>query len=95
MERINFDLNLIGNYDYILGIDEVGWGCVAGSLVLGGALVPKEVLLNNEFEWLSEIKDSKKLSDKKRKIILEKIKSQSKIEYAVGEATAEVINQIG
>ena len=45
----------------ILGIDEVGRGPLAGPLVVGAVILPKE-----EKGWFLELKDSKKLSAKKR-----------------------------
>ena len=45
----------------ILGIDEVGRGPLAGPLVVGAVILPEE-----EKEWFSDLKDSKKLSIKKR-----------------------------
>jgi ribonuclease HII len=53
----------------ILGIDEVGRGPLAGPLVVGAVILPEE-----KPEWVNELRDSKKLSAKKReklsKIIL-------------------------
>ena len=45
----------------ILGIDEVGRGPLAGPLVVGAVILPDE-----KPEWVAELKDSKKLSAKKR-----------------------------
>lgn len=47
----------------ILGIDDAGKGCLIGSMVLAGVVIPKE-----DYEELKKIgvKDSKKLSHKKR-----------------------------
>ena len=54
----------------ILGIDEVGRGPLAGPLVVGAVILPED-----RPEWILELKDSKKLSAKKRealsKVILE------------------------
>ncbi len=54
----------------ILGIDEVGRGPLAGPLVVGAVILPSE-----EQDWFSDLKDSKKLTTKKReslsKLILE------------------------
>ncbi|MDE7087921.1 MAG: hypothetical protein K2O19_00100, partial [Malacoplasma sp.] len=50
----NFDLNLKKQYFKILGIDEVGRGCIAGPLVVCG------VILNDDF-FDKNIKDSKKI----------------------------------
>ena len=45
----------------ILGIDEVGRGPLAGPLVVGAVILPEKNL-----EWVEGLKDSKKLSVKKR-----------------------------
>jgi len=47
----------------ILGIDEVGRGPLAGPLVVGAVILPEEK------EWFIELKDSKKLSAKKREAL--------------------------
>ena len=52
----------------ILGIDEVGRGPLAGPLVVGAVILPKE-----EKEWFAGLKDSKKLSAKKREVLNEVI----------------------
>ena len=59
----------------ILGIDEVGRGPLAGPLVVGAVILPEE-----EREWYKELKDSKKLSAKKR----EKLSDVVMAEAAVG-----------
>lgn len=48
----------------ILGIDEVGRGPLAGPLVVGAVILP-----DSKPEWVSELKDSKKLSAKKREAL--------------------------
>ena len=48
----------------ILGIDEVGRGPLAGPLVIGAVILPDE-----EKDWLTDLKDSKKLSAKKREFL--------------------------
>ena len=56
----------------ILGIDEVGRGPLAGPLVVGAVILPDE-----KPEWVAELKDSKKLTTKKReklsKMILKEV----------------------
>ena len=52
----------------ILGIDEVGRGPLAGPLVVGAVVLPEE-----EREWFTELRDSKKLSAKKREALSEVI----------------------
>lgn len=57
------------NYEYICGIDEVGRGPLAGPVVAGAVILPKD-------ELILYLNDSKKLSEKKREelygIIMEK-----------------------
>ena len=48
----------------ILGIDEVGRGPLAGPLVVSAVILPDE-----KPEWAAELKDSKKLSAKKREAL--------------------------
>ena len=64
------------------GIDEVGRGCLAGPVVSAAVILKKGVNLNL-------LKDSKKISFKKRIEISDHIKSHSY--YAIGLATVEEI----
>ena len=52
----------------ILGIDEVGRGPLAGPLVVGAVILP-----DVKKEWVKELKDSKKLTAKKRESLSEKV----------------------
>jgi ribonuclease HII len=70
----------------IIGVDEVGRGCLAGPVVVAAVILPQE-----RPEWVSEIKDSKKLSAKKREYLSRKICESSV--HAVAEMPAEVIDQ--
>lgn len=56
----------------ILGIDEVGRGPLAGPLVVGAVVLP-----DMEKEWYVELKDSKKLSVKKRELLNELILTEA------------------
>lgn len=67
-----FDFNLLKKYKDILGIDEVGRGCIAGPLVVAG------VILNNDF-YSDEINDSKTIKKiEKRKELADLIKQNCK-----------------
>ena len=51
----------------ILGIDEVGRGPWAGPLVVGAVILP-----DPKPDWTQSLRDSKKLTPKKRKELIEK-----------------------
>ena len=72
------------DYSHFCGIDEAGRGPIAGPLVFAG------VLLQNEIEGLN---DSKKLSEKRREALFEKIKESS--EYFIYKVEAQKIDTIG
>ena len=72
----------------IAGCDEVGRGCLAGPVV-ACCLCFK---VDTPEDLLSHIKDSKKLSSKKREIISEQIKLYS--HYKIAEVSVEIIDEI-
>ncbi|WP_423363516.1 ribonuclease HII [Mycoplasma sp. P36-A1] len=82
----NYDLDLLKKYDYIIGIDEVGRGCLAGPLVVCGAIMSYENLID-------EVNDSKKLSEKKREKILPLIKDNV-LDYFVLEVNNDIVDEI-
>lgn len=73
----------------VLGIDEAGRGPVVGSMFIGGFLVDKEDL--EELENLG-VKDSKKLSDKKRERLRDEIEDVG--EVFLKEFTADDIDDL-
>ncbi|MDB5037831.1 MAG: ribonuclease [Bacteriovoracaceae bacterium] len=56
----SFRLELESGYSNIVGIDEVGRGCLAGPVVAAGVIFSKEIWSSDE-EWVSLINDSKTL----------------------------------
>lgn len=71
----------------ILGIDEVGRGCLAGPLVVGA------VLLDDDIPDL-KLKDSKLLSAKQRQDLLSQIKRVA-LAYGLGWASSQEIDKLG
>lgn len=59
------------NNRIVIGVDEVGRGCLAGPVVVAAVVLPPEE------EWFSELRDSKKLSVKKRTELANKIADTS------------------
>ena len=90
-ERKEEDLQQILNKVSEVGIDEVGKGAVFGP-VFSAVVVLNE---KNKFT-LKEIgvKDSKKLSPKKRKLLLPKILLLSS-DYGIGQSSVREIDQLG
>lgn len=75
-----------GQYEFICGIDEVGRGPLAGPVVAGAVILPKNCRIRY-------INDSKQLSEKKREELYEIIMREA-VSYAVGYAAPERIDEI-
>ena len=73
-------------YEFICGIDEVGRGPLAGPVVAGAVVLPKE-------SRILYINDSKKLSAKKREELFEVIQKEA-VSVGIGMASPERIDEI-
>lgn len=73
-------------YQYICGIDEVGRGPLAGPVVAGAVILPKDCNI-------LYINDSKKLSEKKREMLYDEIMEKA-VATGIGYATPERIDEI-
>ena len=69
---------------YLVGADEVGRGCLFGPVVAAAV-----ILGNNNFD----LKDSKKLSEKKRIILLSEIERNA-IKISIGKASVKEIDSL-
>ncbi|WRF53490.1 ribonuclease HII [Helicobacter pylori] len=76
----------------ILGIDEAGRGCLAGSLFVAGVVCSEKTAL--EFLEMG-LKDSKKLSPKKRFFLEDKIKTHDEVKFWVVQKSANEIDSLG
>ena len=79
------------NRVYEIGIDEVGRGAVFGPVFSAAVVISEKNILT--LKKLG-VKDSKKLSPKKRKFLLPKIISLSS-DYGLGQSSAREIDQFG
>lgn len=82
---------------YRIGIDEVGRGPIAGPLVVCACAV-KESFNTLQFFPKQQLRDSKKLSEKRRFEIMEKLipyVDTKDIVFGLGEISAETIDKIG
>jgi len=83
-----YDMSLKGDkYDYICGIDEVGRGSLAGSICASAVILTAEAQNFN-------IKDSKKLSQKTREDLFDKIINNC-IYYNIQSLSANYIDEYG
>jgi ribonuclease HII len=73
-------------YKLIVGCDEAGRGPLCGPVVCAACILPKDY--QNEM-----INDSKKLTDKKRRILFDEIKKVA-VSYAIIEISPEEIDRI-
>lgn len=74
-------------YKYIVGIDEVGRGALFGDVVAGAVIMPIDE------EHIEGIKDSKKISEKKREKFYEEILNHS-VAVGIGRVEPEIIDKI-
>lgn len=74
------------NFELVAGVDEVGRGPLAGPVVAGVVILPKNCKIHG-------VNDSKKLTEKKR-IELDKIIKEKAIAYGIGIVDHETIDKI-
>ena len=73
-------------YKYVCGIDEAGRGPLAGPVVVASVIMPQESMIEG-------VNDSKKVSEKKREILFDKIKEEA-ISYGIGIVWQDEIDEI-
>lgn len=73
-------------FNNICGIDEAGRGPLAGPVVVGAVILPKD-------SFIEGVNDSKKVSEKKREKLYEEITSEA-ISYGVGIVDQKEIDEI-
>ncbi len=79
---------------YLIGIDEVGRGPLAGPVAVGA------VRIAPDFDWkqIEGVRDSKKLSEKKRETIFERaleLRQSDQLHFAVCTSSASYIDRYG
>ncbi len=84
---------------YVIGIDEVGRGPIAGPVAVCAFMIKDDSILDGQKEKkLPKLKDSKKLSKKQREEwfeYLKKQKEEGKCDYAVSFVSSENIDKFG
>ena len=74
------------NFKNICGIDEAGRGPLAGPVVVAGVIMPEDSMIEG-------VNDSKKVSEKKRELLYDKILEEA-ISYSVAIIGQDVIDEI-
>lgn len=86
MTLINFDRDYLKHYSNVIGIDEVGRGCLAGPLVICAIIMKTGFVI-------PDINDSKKLSAKKRELLYNTIIDNC-LSYKIIEVDIDIIDKI-
>ena len=85
---VEYDRNIAKGCKLFCGIDEAGRGPLAGPVVVASCVMPLD-----DDKILFGIDDSKKLSEKQREELFEKIK-QVAIDYSIQEVDEKIIDEI-
>lgn len=85
LKEIEKDLYQKG-FQNICGIDEAGRGPLAGPVVVAGVIMPEDSMIEG-------VNDSKKVSEKKRELLYDKILEEA-ISYSVAIIGQDVIDEI-
>lgn len=89
VDKLQFEkLFLAEGKKYIVGVDEVGRGPLAGPVVTCAVIMPLD-----EASLVLGVDDSKKLSKKKREKLFDEIKEKA-VAYCINEESAETIDEI-
>ncbi len=79
---------------YIVGIDEAGRGPLAGPVAVGACVVSVDF----DFKVFENLKDSKKLSPKRREeifLIMKDLKKKGQLDFAVALVSSSAIDTVG
>lgn len=66
LPRDDFSAFLTQDYDWIVGLDEAGAGCLAGPLHVGAFALPRNEFYQNLVELPEPVRDSKKIQEAQR-----------------------------
>ena len=76
----------------IIGLDEVGRGALSASVIAAAVSVQKFSIFNRQF--LKKLKDSKKLTPKKREKIFKMLRNLPEVKWGIGRVSEKVIDKI-
>ena len=79
-------------YRFVAGLDEAGRGPLAGPVVSGAVFIAPEDFL--KAKKIKSVKDSKKLSEKKRREVYMELTKNKAIKWGIGIVSEKVIDRI-
>ncbi|NCS31931.1 ribonuclease HII [bacterium] len=82
------------NREYVVGMDEVGRGSLAGPVVVGAVIFPRGFSDNRRVEFVKKVNDSKKLSHNSRAKMVKVIYNHA-LDWSIGVSTAKEIDGLG
>ena len=77
----------------VVGVDEVGRGCLAGPVVAAAALLPKAASRTKPNSWVRDVTDSKLLTPEQRSDLYEKLVDWL-AGFAIASASVEEIDRL-
>jgi len=77
---------------FIIGIDEVGRGALAGPVVVAAVIIPQALRIRSK--KLGRLKDSKRLTSRRREIWFDYLSEHPRIFYAVARTAPGVIDRV-
>lgn len=81
--------------EFVIGLDEVGKGAWAGPLVIGAAVLPREVIDSDDgANRLGGVRDSKQLSEKKREAMFDVVAAGCAA-WSIGAASHRECDELG
>lgn len=86
---ISFEQDYWKRDQLVLGIDEAGYGCLAGSMYVAGVIYPKNFIVPAELE---KINDSKKLSESVRFALAEYVKKYAQHFFVLKSSVDDINN---
>jgi len=84
-------LQLQNKFDFVVGVDEVGRGCLAGPVVAGAVVFNFENLPSDG--WITKVKDSKLISPAKRTELDSKIRENAHA-WGIGMVEPGVVDKL-
>ena len=91
--RIDHDLRFLADYPGVVGVDEVGRGPLAGSIVVAACYLDAEIIEANR-PLLEKANDSKQVSEKKRLVIARELLLESTVPLVVVEASPRLVDRL-